>query len=68
MRLHLYFSCLSGLVLFLEEDHHVAEDFLHVLEMADKSRRESHTDCDIICLGTYLKNLNFQRNSRTVSV
>ena len=46
----------------------MAEDFLHVLELVDKSRREHHRDCDVICLGTYLKNFNFQRNSRMVSM
>ena len=57
-----------GLVLFLEEDHYVAEDFLHVLKMVNQERITNRKDNeDIICLGTYLKNLNFPRNSKIVS-
>ena len=64
----LYVSFLfPGLVLFLEEDHHVSEDFLHVLKLADEERkRNTRSNCDIICLGTYMKNLNYARNHKTV--
>ncbi len=59
---------LLGLVVFLEEDHHVAEDFLHVLSLVDAERLSKHQDCDIICLGTYLKNFNFPRTHNAVSM
>ncbi len=45
----------------------MAEDFLHVLKLVDKERRERYKDCDVICLGTYLKNFNFPRNNKMVS-
>lgn len=64
-------SLVPGLVLFLEEDHHVAEDFLHVLRLVDGERRRlgggRTNNCDIICLGTYMKNFNYARNHKTVS-
>ncbi|KAF7995062.1 hypothetical protein HCN44_004534 [Aphidius gifuensis] len=49
----------TGLVLFLEEDHYVAEDFLHVLRlMEDKSYSECRS-CNILSLGTYVKTYNY---------
>ena len=44
-----------GLVLFLEEDHFVAKDFLSVLSLMKHERDLHYPNCDIICLGTYLK-------------
>ena len=55
----------AGLVLFLEEDHYVTEDFLHVLNLANEERVAHHEDCDIICLGTYLKSLKSNRSNRS---
>jgi len=43
----------TGLVMFLEEDHYVAEDFIHVLKMLEE---ENKNQANILCLGTYLKN------------
>ena len=57
---------LSGLVLFLEEDHYVTEDFLHVLRLANEERVAHHEDCDIICLGTYLKSPDMKKNAKQV--
>ncbi|TRY76203.1 hypothetical protein TCAL_11555 [Tigriopus californicus] len=56
----------TGLVLFLEEDHHVAEDFLHVLNLAHAECQSNQPNCDIICLGSYLKHINYQRNHKTM--
>ncbi|XP_037894948.1 alpha-1,6-mannosyl-glycoprotein 2-beta-N-acetylglucosaminyltransferase-like isoform X1 [Glossina fuscipes] len=49
----------TGLVLFLEEDHYVAEDFLYVLEMMYKRTIDLCLQCNILSLGTYLKTFNY---------
>ena len=43
----------QGHVLFLEEDHYLTEDFLHILSLMQHQRDQHHPDCDILCLGTY---------------
>ena len=43
----------QGSVLFLEEDHYVTEDFVHILSLMQHQRDQHHPDCDILCLGTY---------------
>lgn len=48
-----------GLVLFLEEDHYVAEDFLHLLALMQKRANELCAKCNILSLGTYLKTFNY---------
>ncbi|XP_017462036.1 PREDICTED: uncharacterized protein LOC108355373 isoform X3 [Rhagoletis zephyria] len=56
----------TGLVLFLEEDHYVAEDFLYLLEMMQSSIGSLCPQCDILSLGTYLKTFNYYTyNSKT---
>lgn len=52
-------KCVLGLVLFLEEDHYVAEDFLHLLALMQKRANELCTKCNILSLGTYLKTFNY---------
>ncbi|CAD7084104.1 unnamed protein product [Hermetia illucens] len=49
----------TGLVLFLEEDHYVAEDFLYLLELMQKRSLELCPKCNILSLGTYLKTFNY---------
>lgn len=49
----------KGYVVFLEEDHYVTEDFLHVLNMLKDKSHESCPKCNIISLGTYLKTFNY---------
>uniref|UniRef100_A0A336MCB3 Alpha-1,6-mannosyl-glycoprotein 2-beta-N-acetylglucosaminyltransferase n=1 Tax=Culicoides sonorensis TaxID=179676 RepID=A0A336MCB3_CULSO len=49
----------TGLVVFLEEDHYVAEDFLYVLNLMQQKARESCAKCNILSLGTYLKTFNY---------
>ena len=39
----------------MEEDHFVAKDFLSVLSLMKHKRDFHYPNCDIICLGTYLK-------------
>ncbi|XP_059218087.1 alpha-1,6-mannosyl-glycoprotein 2-beta-N-acetylglucosaminyltransferase isoform X4 [Stomoxys calcitrans] len=49
----------TGLVLFLEEDHYVAEDFLYLLEMMQRRTVDLCPQCNILSLGTYLKTFNY---------
>lgn len=49
----------TGLVLFLEEDHYVSEDFLFVLLKMQKKSFELCAKCNILSLGTYLKTFNY---------
>ena len=49
----------TGLVLFLEEDHYVAEDFLYLLKMMQRKAFELCAKCNIMSLGTYLKTFNY---------
>lgn len=45
----------SGYVLFLEEDHYVAPDFLQVARQLMTIKETQCTDCDFINLGMYNK-------------
>jgi len=54
----------SGLVLFLEEDHYVAEDFLHVLSLMETEKKTGKHKVDILSLGTYLKKTNIRTNGK----
>ena len=48
-----------GPVLFLEEDHYVAEDFIYLLELMQKRALQLCPQCNILSLGTYLKTFNY---------
>nr|CAD7399341.1 unnamed protein product [Timema cristinae] len=54
----------TGMVLFLEEDHYVAEDFIHVMRLMEKTCRSSCDKCNILSLGTYLKTYNYYGDSK----
>lgn len=58
----------TGLVLFLEEDHYVAEDFLYLLALMQKRAAELCTKCNILSLGTYLKTFNYYTYSNNNKV
>ncbi|XP_060516144.1 alpha-1,6-mannosyl-glycoprotein 2-beta-N-acetylglucosaminyltransferase isoform X2 [Cylas formicarius] len=58
----------TGLVLFLEEDHYVAQDFIHVLKLMEKTCREACRHCNILSLGTYLKTYNYYGDSKKVEI
>ncbi|KAG7163478.1 Alpha-1-6-mannosyl-glycoprotein 2-beta-N-acetylglucosaminyltransferase-like 1 [Homarus americanus] len=58
----------TGLVLFLEEDHYVAEDFLHMLRLLAAAIPRACSKCSLITLGNYLKNYNFHTDARKVEV
>ena len=49
----------TGYVLFLEEDHYVAPDFLEVARQLIELRRTQCKDCDFINLGMYNKVRNY---------
>ncbi|XP_063987019.1 alpha-1,6-mannosyl-glycoprotein 2-beta-N-acetylglucosaminyltransferase isoform X5 [Diachasmimorpha longicaudata] len=49
----------TGMVLFLEEDHYVAEDFLHVLRLMEHTCKHACERCNVLSLGTYLKTYNY---------
>ncbi|XP_058974891.1 alpha-1,6-mannosyl-glycoprotein 2-beta-N-acetylglucosaminyltransferase isoform X2 [Musca domestica] len=58
----------TGLVLFLEEDHYVAEDFLYLLEMMQRRTADLCPQCNILSLGTYLKTFNYYTYNSKVEV
>ncbi|KAH8278462.1 hypothetical protein KR018_003592, partial [Drosophila ironensis] len=49
----------TGLVLFLEEDHYVAEDFLYLLAMMQQRTKDLCAQCNVLSLGTYLRTFNY---------
>ncbi|XP_034839008.1 alpha-1,6-mannosyl-glycoprotein 2-beta-N-acetylglucosaminyltransferase [Maniola hyperantus] len=53
----------TGMVVFLEEDHYVAEDFLHMLNLLRTTADRTCPQCEILCLGTYLKTYQYHSNS-----
>lgn len=57
-----------GLVIFLEEDHYVAEDFLYILELMQQKSNELCPKCNILSLGTYLKTFNYYTYNKKVEV
>lgn len=58
----------AGLVVFVEEDHYVAEDFLYILELMQLKSNELCSKCNILSLGTYLKTFNYYTYNKKVSV
>lgn len=58
----------TGLVVFLEEDHYVAEDFLYILELMQLKSNELCSKCNILSLGTYLKTFNYYTYNKKVEV
>ncbi|CAH0561827.1 unnamed protein product [Brassicogethes aeneus] len=58
----------SGLVVFLEEDHYVAEDFIYVLKLMDKTCKDSCRHCNVLSLGTYLKTYNYYEDAKKVEI
>ncbi|XP_039282319.1 alpha-1,6-mannosyl-glycoprotein 2-beta-N-acetylglucosaminyltransferase isoform X1 [Nilaparvata lugens] len=54
----------TGMVLFVEEDHYVAEDFIHILKLMEKTSKASCPACNILSLGTYLKTYDYYSESK----
>ncbi|XP_031625273.1 alpha-1,6-mannosyl-glycoprotein 2-beta-N-acetylglucosaminyltransferase-like [Contarinia nasturtii] len=59
----------TGLVLFLEEDHYVAEDFLYILTLMQKQMKNKvFAKCNILSLGTYLDSIDMYHHQRANEV
>lgn len=58
----------TGLVLFLEEDHYVAEDFIYVLNLMQQTAHTTCNKCNIFSLGTYLKTYNYYSDNKKMEV
>ncbi|XP_039282321.1 alpha-1,6-mannosyl-glycoprotein 2-beta-N-acetylglucosaminyltransferase isoform X3 [Nilaparvata lugens] len=58
----------TGMVLFVEEDHYVAEDFIHILKLMEKTSKASCPACNILSLGTYLKTYDYYSESKKAEV
>ena len=56
------------LFLFLEEDHLVVPDILHMLKLLNEIRNEKCSVCEIMNLGIYTKNANFAKYSNKFTV
>lgn len=56
------------MVVFLEEDHYVVPDVLHMLNLLEETRRQYCSHCNVLSLGTYLKTVNFGADSGRVSL
>ncbi|XP_014248655.1 alpha-1,6-mannosyl-glycoprotein 2-beta-N-acetylglucosaminyltransferase isoform X2 [Cimex lectularius] len=54
----------TGLVLFLEEDHYVAEDFIYILRQMQGACNVACPQCNILSLGTYLKTYNYYGHTK----
>ncbi|XP_053622684.1 alpha-1,6-mannosyl-glycoprotein 2-beta-N-acetylglucosaminyltransferase isoform X2 [Plodia interpunctella] len=52
----------TGMVLFLEEDHYVAEDFIYMLNLLRTTADKTCPYCEILSLGTYLKTYQYHVN------
>ncbi|KAI6241481.1 Alpha-1,6-mannosyl-glycoprotein 2-beta-N-acetylglucosaminyltransferase [Aphelenchoides fujianensis] len=56
-------------VLLLEEDHYVSPDALYVLDLMIKDKQTLCSDCDVLCLGFYLKSYkSYARDVNRLSV
>ncbi|XP_050360165.1 alpha-1,6-mannosyl-glycoprotein 2-beta-N-acetylglucosaminyltransferase isoform X2 [Nymphalis io] len=58
----------TGMVVFLEEDHYVAEDFIHILHLLRATADKTCPQCEILCLGTYLKTYQYHTTSDKVEI
>lgn len=61
--IYIYFP---GLIVFFEEDHYVAPDFIHMLQLMDRARQSHCPTCRVLSLGTYLKTVDFARDTKKV--
>ncbi|XP_032528238.2 alpha-1,6-mannosyl-glycoprotein 2-beta-N-acetylglucosaminyltransferase isoform X3 [Danaus plexippus] len=58
----------TGMVVFLEEDHYVAEDFIHMIHLLIATRDKACPHCEILCLGTYLKTYQYHSTADKVEI
>ncbi|XP_003740359.1 alpha-1,6-mannosyl-glycoprotein 2-beta-N-acetylglucosaminyltransferase [Galendromus occidentalis] len=57
-----------GPFIFLEEDHYVAPDLLHVLRLMENAQPTACPGCRIFVMGTYVKTNNYRQLSPTVDM
>ena len=60
-------SQFNGYVFFLEEDHYVSPDFVHVAKKLITLKENQCQDCDFINMGTYQKISMSQTNNQVCS-
>ncbi|XP_065216010.1 alpha-1,6-mannosyl-glycoprotein 2-beta-N-acetylglucosaminyltransferase [Planococcus citri] len=58
----------TGLVVFFEEDHYVAQDFIHMLHLMEHARQSACPNCKILSLGSYLKSVDFAADSKKAEI
>ncbi|KAK7572144.1 hypothetical protein V9T40_014616 [Parthenolecanium corni] len=58
----------NGLIIFFEEDHYVAPDFIHMLQLMDRARQSHCPNCRVLSLGTYLKTVDFARDTKKAEI
>lgn len=54
--------------MFFEEDHYVAQDFIHMLHLMEHARQSACPNCKILSLGSYIKTVDFAADSKKVMV
>ncbi|XP_065218790.1 alpha-1,6-mannosyl-glycoprotein 2-beta-N-acetylglucosaminyltransferase-like isoform X2 [Planococcus citri] len=54
----------TGLVVFIEEDHYIAQDFIHMLHRMEIARQSDCPECKIYALGSHSKNFDFASDSK----
>ncbi|XKL59792.1 hypothetical protein PGB90_000808 [Kerria lacca] len=58
----------AGLIVFFEEDHFVAPDFIHMLRLMEHARQSYCPNCNILSLGSYIKTVDFAANSKKAEI
>ncbi|OQR77759.1 hypothetical protein BIW11_06863 [Tropilaelaps mercedesae] len=58
----------NGPFMFLEEDHYVTPDVLHVLRKMELTRPKACPECRIFVMGTYLKSFNYGQFGQTIDI
>ncbi|XP_022691300.1 uncharacterized protein LOC111261786 isoform X2 [Varroa jacobsoni] len=58
----------NGPFMFLEEDHYVTPDVLHVLRRMETAQPKACPECRIFVMGTYLKSFNYRQLGSTVDI
>ncbi len=56
----------NGYVFFLEEDHYLSPDFIHVAKRLVALKREKCGDCDFVNMGTYAMKSSFEAMANQV--
>ncbi|XP_054168631.1 alpha-1,6-mannosyl-glycoprotein 2-beta-N-acetylglucosaminyltransferase-like [Oppia nitens] len=57
-----------GNFMFLEEDHYLAPDALHVWKLMNEYRNKNCPQCQVITLGSYTHSYNYKQNGYKISI